>query len=107
MDLKSQNGSIPTIMMVAIFGLLAFLLVFSSAPFKSKIFGPLYPKPASKAAAGAGFTLSPPNTNATQGNQTSLQLLANTAGVSGNLFSAKITFDASRIQVASIDQTGS
>lgn len=47
----NQKGVAPVFVLIAGFGLVAFFLLSSSAPFKDKLFAQLFPKPVSQAAS--------------------------------------------------------
>lgn len=46
----NQKGTIPLLVVIAVFGLIAFILYSNSATFKDKIFSSLFPKPPTQAA---------------------------------------------------------
>src|SRR3989344_3887610 len=48
--INNQGGSIHLAILLAIIGLIVFLIISSAAPFKDKLFSVLYPKPSSFAA---------------------------------------------------------
>src|SRR5437868_7466551 len=52
--IKSQSGvihALPLLVIVAVVGIISYLLISSTAPFKEGLFGTLNPRPASNAAA--------------------------------------------------------
>lgn len=57
----SEKGAVPVLVLVAAVGLIGFLAVSSSAPFKDKLFAQLFPKRASEATGGLlpPLTISP------------------------------------------------
>ena len=48
----NQKGVAPILILVAVIGIVAFLAISSSAPFKNKLLTSLYPKEETRAAAG-------------------------------------------------------
>ena len=48
----NQKGAAHILFLLAVVGILAYIGIASSAPFKNKLFSLLYPKPASHAAEG-------------------------------------------------------
>ncbi|MBI3486469.1 sulfatase [Candidatus Daviesbacteria bacterium] len=48
-----QKGSAPVLVLIAVLGLISFLAISSTFNFKNKLFGSLYPKPASHAATAS------------------------------------------------------
>lgn len=49
-NLNHQKGAVPALVLIAAVGLIVFLAVSSSAPFKDKLFAQLFPKLPSRAA---------------------------------------------------------
>ena len=50
--LKNQRGVVPPLILIAIVGLLGFLLVANLGDFRNKLFSSLFPKPSSQAQVG-------------------------------------------------------
>lgn len=102
----SQKGAAPILVLLAALGLLFFLLIASSASFKDKLFGGLFPKPQSKAVSdstGAYFALNPPTATTNEGQQIPIAVTVRSDTHKANLFSAKINFDNTKLNVINID----
>lgn len=106
---RSQEGSSPILILLAAFGVLFFLVFSSTLPFKNKLNDLLYPKPVSKAVSGtsgATFALSTASATLIPGQEVSVAITTRTDTHKANLFSAKLNFDPSKLEVVRIDNSG-
>ncbi|EKD91433.1 MAG: hypothetical protein ACD_30C00005G0001 [uncultured bacterium] len=118
--LKLQNGIvhlIPLILLAAL-GLVAYLFISSSAPFKDNLFSFLYQKPSSQAdvtgtvcqnttTGTACVYVSPVTTQATQNQNFQVQVRVNTNGEPINAVEAVVNYPIASLEYVSIDGTGS
>lgn len=104
-----QEGNSQILLLLAALGIISFLAVSSALPFKDKLNALLYPKPTSKAVAdinAATMALNTTTTTVAPGQQISVSLTTRSDTHKANLFSAKINFDPTKVEVVGIDTTG-
>lgn len=107
---KNELGVIPIFFLIAGLGLMVFIIVSSIIPLKSKLFSQLYPKKITKAVSdttGASFSLGTASLTLTEGGEFPVSILVRTDTHKANLFSAKINYDKDKLEVLSVDITGS
>lgn len=97
MYLNKQKGFSPTLLIaLAGLGILIFILLSSSLPFKDQLLSQLYPKPSSHAALGqASFELITAQSSYEVGDLIPVQIIAHSDLEAANLFKAKIKYDIS------------
>jgi hypothetical protein len=109
MKFLKQKGVISPLILVAIIGVIIFILVSSTLSFKDGLFGTLYPKPHSYAVSdinGAIFSLNTTSTNILVPQEVPVAILMRSDTHKANLVAAKINFDASKLEVVRIETTG-
>lgn len=104
-----QKGSSPILFLLAAFGVTIFLALSSTLPFKNELNNLLYPKPPSYAVSdisGATLSLSTTSPNVEPGQEIPVAITTRTDTHKANLFSAKLNFDATKLEVVRVDNTG-
>ena len=105
-----EKGVVPLLILLSGLGLILFILAATSIPLKDQIFSKLYPKKESKAVSdttGATFSLRAVSTDAVEGQQIPVTILMRSDTYKANLFSAKLNYDQEKLEILSVDITGS
>ncbi|OGE16191.1 hypothetical protein A3F00_03295 [Candidatus Daviesbacteria bacterium RIFCSPHIGHO2_12_FULL_37_11] len=107
--LKNELGVIPLLVLLAGLGFVIFILAVTSLPLRNQL-EQLYPKKESKAVSdltGATFSLGTQTIDVVEGQQIPVDILVRTDTHKANLFSVKLNYDKDKLEVLSIDTTGS
>lgn len=108
-NLNNQRGAAQVLLLAAAIGLIGFLILTNFFSFKSKTFNPLYPKPISRAVSttsGATFSLSAGSSmSIVQGEEVPVTIFTRSDTHKANLWSAKINFDKTKLQVVRIESS--
>lgn len=115
-NFKNEKGVTHLLLLVAVIGLVAFILLATLSPFRNSLLSSLYPKQSSHAAIAdcaltpAGTSclyVQPESANIEPNTDFAVQVRVNTNGAQINAVQATINYPADLLDVVSIDDTGS
>jgi hypothetical protein len=98
----NEDGIVPLALLVAVFGVVSFLVISSVTPFGG-MFSKLYPKPASHAASGiVDLSLSPAQVTVSQNGTFNLDVVINAKTDLVSAASVQVNFDPAVLQATSV-----
>ncbi len=103
--LNNQLGITPPLVLVAVVGIIAFLLIANAFSFKDKFFNALYPKPPSHAAGAVELNLLPTPITVTTGDNFNVDIAVNPNGEQVSAAEINLSFDPQKLQPVSLQPT--
>lgn len=88
-----QSGALPLIILIAVLGLVGFLIIAGTFSFKSNLFSKLFPKPPSRAAGAVELSIKPSPVKVAPGSSFDLEVYVDTHGQSLNVAQMVIKWD--------------